>query len=415
MGSRGSNREKANAPARPARSKARTVLVVWEAGGGTGHIQRLTPVASALAAQGYRVVFAFRDKPQGGAFAKAFPDALVVQAPRWQKNPATWVEPKGMAATYPDMLLRLGYSSAEILTPLVRLWHRLYAQVEPALILCDHSPTAVLAAGGRIPVIHIGSGFAMPPVGLPFKVLHAPTSAGTREREAAVLEVIRTTQAAVGGVAPESVTQLLGFAENLACCLPEVDPYRSVRPTPALGPVQPLPKPQPVVEGGEFLFGYLTGQDKRVPMVLQSLAKAKISAGIFVRHPTEECLAAVDGEDGTVTLYDSPQNLTEALGKASAILHHGGVATTETALATGRPQFLLPRHLEQNLTANAVAELGCGLNLVKEKQDPGAAISRALKRRAFDRKAGTLATQIEGRPAADVAGVVVNACLKHLA
>lgn len=401
-------------PEKPIRKKARTVLIAWEMGGGSGHIQRLTPLASALAAQGHRLVFAFRDKPQGGSFAKAFPGALVVQAPRWQKDPRQPHEPQGMAATYPDMLLRLGYSSAEILTPLVRLWQNLYKQVEPALILCDHSPTAVLAAGGRIPVVHIGSGFAIPPVGLPFHVLHAPTSPGSREREAQVLEAIRGAQTAVGGASVETVTELLGFAENFACCLPELDPYRSVRPVTAFGPVQRLPKLQPAVEGGAFLFGYLTGQDARVPAVLGSLAKAKIQAGIYVRHPTEECYAAIEGEGSTVTLYDSPQPLNEAMAKAFAVLHHGGVATTETALAMGRPQFIFPRHLEQTLTADAVVELGCGVNLRRGRSDPGSVISQALKRNAFERKTATVAARIAERPANDVANMVVDACLRHL-
>ena len=402
-------------PVKLVRKKARTVLIAWEMGGGSGHIQRLTPLASALAAQGHRLVFAFRDKPQGGSFAKAFPGALVVQAPRWQKDPNQTHPQQGMAATYPDMLLRLGYSSAEILTPLVRLWHNLYKQVDPALILCDHSPTAVLAAGGRIPVVHIGSGFAIPPVGLPFRVLHAPTASGAREREAQVLETIRGTQTALGGISVESVPQMLGLAENFACCLPELDPYRSVRPVPALGPVQSLPKPLPAVEGGEFLFGYLTGQDARVPAVLGSLAKAKIQAGIYVRHPTEECYAAIAGEGNTVTLYDAPQPLNEAMAKAVAVLHHGGVATTEAALAMGRPQFIFPRHLEQTLTADAVVELGCGLNLRREKLAPGDVIDRALKRSTLTRKASVVAERLGGRSVIDVSAMIVQRCDEYLA
>lgn len=414
LGSHGQPDETTAAPEKSVVRKPKTILVAWEMGGGTGHIQRLTPIACALAAHGHRLVFAFRDKPQVESFAKAFPGALVVQAPRWQKSPNQTHEQQGIAATYPDMLLRLGYSSAEILTPLVRLWQNLYKQVGPALILCDHSPTAVLAAGGRIPVVHIGSGFAVPPVGLPFRVLHAPTAPGIREREAQVLETIRGTQAALGGTGLESVAQLLGFAENFACCLPEVDPYRSVRPTPAIGPVHCLPKPQPVVEGGEFLFGYLTGQDARVPVVLETLAKAKVRAGIYVRHPTEECYAAVEGEGSTVTIYDSQQPQNEAMAKAVAILHHGGVATTEAALAMGRPQFIFPRHLEQILTADAIAELGCGLNLRREKQDPGSAISRAIKRRTFDRKVSAVAVRIDERTSRDVCAEVVAGCLRHL-
>ena len=40
------------------------------------------------------------------------------------------------------------------------------------------------------------------------------------------------------------------------------------------------------------------------------------------------------------------------------MIHHGGIGTTELALAVGRPQLLLPRYPEQVLTALAVNALG---------------------------------------------------------
>ena len=64
-----------------------------------------------------------------------------------------------------------------------------------------------------------------------------------------------------------------------------------------------------------------------------------------------------------MTIHDEPPPLARMLEHAAVMIHHGGLNTTETALAAGRPQLLLPIHLEHNLTARAVESLGVGRSL----------------------------------------------------
>lgn len=389
----------------------RTVLVAWELGGGLGHIQRLRPIAANLSEHGYLLSFVFRNIDAAVAVQHEFPESSIVQAPHWRRDLTLPPEQSGMAHSYADVLYRCGYSSKDKLRILVQAWKLLLNRINPSVVLCDHSPTAVLAAAGRIPVVHIGSGFATPPVGRPFRVLHGANAQGACEREAQVLSSIHTVQTESGAPLLGDVNQLLGFADNITCSLPELDPYRAHRAEAAGGPTQLLPKPHPIARDG-FLFGYLTAEDKRVPSLLQSLANARITARVYVRRCTPECVAAV--ANSSITLYESPQNMTEALQNASAVLHHGGLSTAETAMAMGRPQFLLPRHLEQLLTANSIASLGCGLNLLRQKRDAGEIISRAIARGAYRREAALVAERIASRPPSQTSERILELCLKHL-
>ncbi len=388
--------------------KRRVALFAWELGGGVGHIQRLLPIARELAARDCRVVFALRRLENTEAIQRDLPGAKLQRAPFHSGEAA---QPgKGIAYHYADVLRRCGYDTAENLGPLVSRWREILASLKPALVVCDHSPTVVLAAAGRVPVVHLGSGFATPPPGRPFLALHPPSSSGASGREAQVLRSIQAIQSQFGTPEVKRVGDLLGLAENFTCCLPELDPYKSARAEPAAGPVQKLPAPQPLNESAS-VFGYLSGDDHRTAHTIESLAKANVRCGLYVRQCPPDWARLVAG--GAVTLYRTPQKMPDALAAASAVAHHGGLATTEMALALGRPQFLFPRNLEQLLTANAVEKLGCGVNLTGHG-NPGDAIQRALARGTYRKEAAAVAARIAARGTVDVTAQIVAACAKHL-
>lgn len=388
--------------------KRKVVLFAWELGGGVGHIQRLLPIARELAARDCRVVFALRRLENTEAIRRELPGAKLRRAPF---HSGAGLQPnKGIAYHYADVLHRCGYDSADSLGPLVGEWREILASLKPALVVCDHSPTVVLAAAGRVPVVHLGSGFATPPAGRPFLALHPPSSSGSSGREAQVLRAIQKIQSQFASPGVERVCDLLSLTENFACCLPELDPYKSARAEPAAGPVQKLPAPQPLNESAP-VFGYLAGDEPRTARTIESLAKANVPCGLYIRQRPPEWARMVAGS--AVTLYPGPQKMPDALAAASAIAHHGGLATAEMALALGRPQFLFPRNLEQLLTANAVEKLGCGVNLTGHG-NPGDAIQRALARGTYRKEAAAVAARIAARGTVDVTTQIVTACVKHL-
>jgi hypothetical protein len=68
--------------------------------------------------------------------------------------------------TYADLLHNVGFAHVEDLRILTRAWQTIFALARPDVVLCDHSPTAPLAASlDGIPCATIGTGFCCPPCG----------------------------------------------------------------------------------------------------------------------------------------------------------------------------------------------------------------------------------------------------------
>jgi len=382
------------------------VLVAGELGGGFGHTHRLLAVTDRLVDKGLDAMFAVRNDADTADVMRKFPRASVIPLPRLRRSALN--APGG---TYADLLLGCGYHSPDTLEEGVREWRRIFKVENPAVIVCDHSPTVVLAASGLVPVIHIGSGFATPPAGRPLLVLRRAGEAGAAEREARVLYAIGKVQHSIGIPEISGIHELFSHARNFACCLPELDPYRSVRQELAAGPVHQLPRPEPLPPV-PFLFGYLTGLDVRVPGLVASLVKAQVPAGIFIRQMDPVCADLVQGSK--VQLYYTPQEMHAALARASAVLHHGGLSTTGSALAMGRPQFLLPRHLEQSLAAETIERMGCGVNLRRERGEIGCLIKDAIEKDTYAKKAATAAAGLTNRTHRDVAEEIAAVCFKHI-
>lgn len=387
------------------------VLLAWEMGSGLGHIERLLLLGRALAERECEPVFALKIGDHAHRIREFLPHVTIVSAPHRQAAaPGPRVPP---AHTYADLLHRMGYAEAGELEALVRAWMRLFERFKPDLIVCDHSPTVVLAAGGTIPVVHVGSGFATPPPRHRFVVLHEASARGAKERQAEVLASIRSVQRGLGRPPLENLTDLFASAaHHVACCLPELDPYRSARREPALGPLKALPAPMEMPDE-PFVFGYLSANDVRTLGILEGLVAANVSAGFYVRDGNLDDLRRATA-GSRVTLYDEPQPMTAALEKATAVVHHAGLSTAEQALAAGRPQFLVPRYLEQALTAEAVAKLGCGVNLSGHRGDLGAVVARAVKARTYEPKAQAVAQRIGERSGMGARDAVVSRCKQIL-
>lgn len=399
-----------SAPERVNEKHRKGILFAWEMGSGMGHIHRLLPVAKELAERNFRISLALRSRRDAHAVPFVLPEAELLQAPIFVGD-RTDSPRLRRGYNYSDVLFAAGYTSRDALEPLVMAWRTLFDSTKPSLIVCDHSPTAILAAAGDIPIIHLGSGFATPPARQPFLPLLPLGVDGAEQREAQVLESIDRVRRSLGRPGLAQVSDLFSWAENFTCTLPELDPYRSVRVPAATGPMQLLARPAPL-PATPFLFGYLTAEDPRVPLLLRALVRAEVPSGLFIRQAPRAWREKLNGT--AVTLFDEPKQMDEALRQASAVLHHGGVGTAEAALAMGRPQFLLPRHGEQELTARAIEELGCGVNLARQSGAIGEWIQRSLTRDEYVTSALRAAVSIAHRPAVEVKEMIVAACLRHL-
>jgi UDP:flavonoid glycosyltransferase YjiC (YdhE family) len=114
-------------------------------------------------------------------------------------------------------------------------------------------------------------------------------------------------------------------------------------------------------------FVYLTTRAPATRKVLQALLELGIPFEAFLRDADPKLKNVVRERGGFV--HDSPPSIEAMLHRHHAIIHHGGIGTSQTALAAGRPQVLVPRHFEQTLTAARLRALSVG-TVLSEKSRP---------------------------------------------
>ncbi len=391
-------------PRRRWRPDPGTVLLGWELGGGFGHVQRLGALARAQAEHGLRPVLAVKDLAAAGAFLGPFPFPLL-QAPLYHPRAQ---EAAFLAASFADVLALRGFAAADDLWPLVRAWEGLLELVRPALVVCDFGPTLSLAAYGLAPAVNLGYAFSLPPAGpafpplLPGRPLLVP--------EGRLLEAVREVQRRRGLPAPETLPGLLAGGPRFLTFLPQLDPYRALRREPHLGPVgyplgPPLPPPRPA------FFAYLSAAVPGTIPLVAALARAGHPGTAYLRGATP---AERDGlRQLGVEVPDAPLPLGAVLPRAAVIVHHGGAALAEQALAAGRPQLLLPEHLEQILNAQLIDGLGAGAYLAGRFPPEAAAgeLGRLLGEPRFAERARAEAEAIRAAGPWAAGARVVETCV----
>ena len=344
------------------------VLLAWELGDGLGHVGRLMPLAARLEREGYAPVLAVRDPAQAlrVAAARRLP---VLQAP--------YATPRGTRAagfharSFADILAVIGYEDEERLRAMLRAWRDLARLVSPVLAVGDFSPTLALALrGSRIPVMLVGSGFALPPASAGSFPEVNPEGHAIAD-PARLAASMRKASGAGAGATPAAMVS--GDWQG-ACTWPLLDPYRALRVPPAIGPLGGA-EAAGRAPGARGWFAYLSAEAPIAPAALDALAAMPVRGGIFLRDgsASQRARLAAAGHE----VHARPPVLADCLRRARLAIHHGGVGTSETALAIGVPQLVLPRHLEQRLTGEALAAAGVGGILRR------AAVARDLVPRAM--------------------------------
>jgi UDP:flavonoid glycosyltransferase YjiC (YdhE family) len=146
------------------------------------------------------------------------------------------------------------------------------------------------------------------------------------------------------------------------------------------------------------IFAYLAADFPPTNKLLHVLAHSGHTVEAFVRdisNVTKQNLRALN-----VTVHDTPPNLSQIARRCALIVHHGGIGTIEACMALGRPQVLLPRHLEQRLNALNATQLSVALELKRtfSLAEAAAVISEALHSETLSKSARELAVELTVRP-----------------
>ena len=95
-----------------------------------------------------------------------------------------------------DILAVLGLGERGAARAMIGAWDRILAAVRPAAVMSDFAPGLMLASFGRLPLLSVGTGFALPPAHLDrFPSL---TRQPTVHDEAGLVEIINEALAAHG-------------------------------------------------------------------------------------------------------------------------------------------------------------------------------------------------------------------------
>jgi len=383
--------------------------MAWEIGGGFGHVRPLLEVARALAAHGHAPVFALRNvvEPRPMFAQDSFP---ILQAPLWHDR--RWRGSKPFqAASFADVLAVRGWERVEDLAPQLESWRDLLDLVQPRLVVCDHSPTLCLAAYGALPVVQTGSWFSLPPLdgdSFPRMISAAEPVIPQEQLLAVIQQVQRSRQAAVPARLPDFLLATERFLTNL----PEVDAYQAVRKEQSWDPFDPLPSPAPVPAQPSF-FAYLGADYPGVEAILAQFGRTATGT-VYLRGSSPPLLQRL--RQNGLHVLDEPGAIVSLLAGASLYVHHGGIGATQTALALGRPQLLLPRHLEQSMTAQMLQNLGVAAALTgpTKPEDAAQLFQQILGQRRFAERAWAVAQSLHARPRRAPLPAVLECCLRQL-
>jgi rhamnosyltransferase subunit B len=329
------------------------ILLGWELGMGLWHAHVLRRVGRELSRRGYTVTYVVAN-PVDTWPVLGGEDREVLQAPIATPR----ARPEGddfTAKTFADILYEAGFYSVDALRPLVGCWDGLLHRVKPDLVICDHAPSLLVACHQRVPVVQLGLGFTQPPASLSPLPSLVPPHEGS-ENEALALASLQAVMRARGDEAPSTLASLYDTAASFVTTFTEFDPYRTMRKGPHVGPLEELPSPLPKGGDGSY-FAYLSADVPASLEVLRSLGSSDRAGTVYLRGAHPKLASQVRGWG--VNLLDKPAPMNDALRRSDVIIHHGGVGTSQQAAAAGRPQVLVPWHLEQAYNA-AVLE-GCGL------------------------------------------------------
>jgi UDP:flavonoid glycosyltransferase YjiC (YdhE family) len=288
-------------------------------------------------------------------------------------------------ASYPEILLDAGFGNPATLGMLVHAWQAIFRLGEIDALVADFSPTAVLAARlARIPVLHLGDGFTIPPTDVASRSGNQGQNGAEDRLRVAIsrlLACVNQVEEAAGAALSDSVASLCAARETVLATYPEIDHCRGrARQVAYAGHFEnsdqndngwrPVPGPRILA----YLKPTAPEFEATVEVLRRLPAQTRLYASGLVRPS--------DSSTGFgVTWSAEPIAFPRAVRGADMVISNAGHGATCATLLAGKPLCMLPTVYEQLLTARNVETLGAGETLlqVRDPKRIRRAISRGLE------------------------------------
>ncbi|CAD6876760.1 glycosyltransferase [Methylomonas fluvii] len=388
------------------------VLYCWELGAGYGHTAAFLPVARQLKSLGHEVIFALKDLEYADTLL-AEDHFCYLQAPiRWPDN-----RPQTPASSYPGILQNAGFADKTGLLTRVKAWQSLYRHVAPDLIICDHAPTALLAARKfDMPRAGFGTGFFSPPRISPMPNIRPWMRVSDKALSTVESQVLSTTNSVLEclNTPPLRIlADLFELADDFICTFPELDHYRQWRTANYWGPnilqtdgIEPI---WPSV-GAEKIFVYLRPEYPGLEVLLKQLRASPWSILMHIPGTTPAFIEKNSSANLHITPH--PVIISAAANQCDLGICHGGLATVSAFLLAGKPLLTLPSQLEQLISAQNILALGVGSYISAENKNLNykAALTELLRNSKHTQAAQQFAGKYAGFSSAQQAIDIAKRC-----
>ena len=229
------------------------------------------------------------------------------------------------------------------------------AAVRPDAVIAEFAPGLSMACFGRVPLMAVGTGFALPPADL--ERFPSLTGQPTVHDESRLLEIVNAALTANGRSPRDTLPGIFHVDRELAAVFTELDPYRPWRKS-ALGfPATAMSEEIASGEGDE-LFLYMNGREPRPNALWQALIKSGLKTRIY-----DPMLSASDSailERAGLIIEPHPVAFDLIAARSRVVVSHGGLGFVSAALMAGLPQILLPFDIEKHMIAASIEGLGLG-------------------------------------------------------
>lgn len=338
------------------------ILLAWELGANLGHLAQLNWLARGLREHGHEVVFALRDL--AGAETMLAPQlGRRLPAPIALRQPTNAVRTQ---LSYASLLHNTGWGDAAGLAARLRAWRELLTLTGCGALAAVHAPTAILAAHTLgLPILHIGTGFTVPPLLAPWPAF--PTHPGgvplelLARNETALLDSVNSALVHLGLPRLLRVQDLFAGVSSAVLSYPELDHYGPLnRPEPFFG--LPLMAAGAVVAwtagGAPRVIAYL----RAGPLLAPMLAALRDSGAQVVARVAEVAPDTVRNyQRPGMRVVDQAIDLGVAAATGTAFVGYASHGATAEFLMAGRPGLLLPDVVERRLVARRARQLGAAL------------------------------------------------------
>lgn len=341
-------------------------LFVWEQGGNLGHLSVLLPIARILKERGHEVLFAVKEV---GIAHKLLDDEnfSYIQSP----VPTGLKKSRREAASFADVLAEAGFEDAAILGGMVRSWQTTFALYKPDVILSQHAPTVILAAGLLgIACLKLGLGFESPPEVAPFPCFR-PWLNLTRDEllnsEIKLLDNVNQVRKVFGGSPISKLHQVVRANVSLQAILPELAHYADCKNGRFIGPLFIAEEGEAVQWAGihdHKIFTYLR-PGTEIFIILDALDKCGAEVIAYIPGTADELKGKY--RRGNMRFVSSRTNLSSLLPEMTLVINNGNLGTMSASLLSGVPSLCIPTTIEQWMNSCNLERIGAGIGLRRDQ------------------------------------------------